>query len=52
MTRLTSGLQQHMRMHTSADRLDMRLSYVPYLRKRLTAPLLVRGTRGERRLSS
>ena len=37
--RYTSALQQHMRMAVSADRRDTRLAYIPYLRKRLNAPL-------------
>lgn len=43
MKRITAALQQHMRMETSADTRDMRLSYVPYLKKKLTAPLVTQG---------
>lgn len=38
--RLCCELQQHMRKDISADRRDLRLSYVPYLRNTLLEPLL------------
>eukprot|EP01147_Barroeca_monosierra_P001316 gene1316-3_t len=44
--RLCCELQQHMRKDISADRRDLRLSYVPYLRNTLLEPLLSIGPKG------
>ena len=38
--RLLSELQYHMRMESSTDRRDLRLSYIPAMRNFLQAPLI------------
>ena len=38
--RLLSELQYHMRMESSTDRRDLRLSYIPAMRSFLQAPLI------------
>ena len=38
--RFLQELQQHMRLRVSADKVEVRTSYIPLLERRLTEPLI------------